>query len=185
VPCSASQSLIDRNRHIPNHRSELHRNRLARPHEIKVKAGTKFLRFARLPHAREKQYKLRDTELPGFFVLIGKRKKSFMAQGEFWRDGVREFAAQVKPGEFGDISTREARSKVKEALGSIARGQRPGESPRAIVGSVTRAQAPSYRAKLRRTRANAQPPTLVASTGRSVSHLHRIPPGPMLGVRRQ
>lgn len=97
--------------------------------------------IARLPHAREKQYKLRDTELPGFFVLIGKRKKSFMAQGEFWRDGVREFAAQVKLGEFGNLSTREARSKAKEALGSIARGQRPGESPRAMAGSVTLRQA--------------------------------------------
>jgi hypothetical protein len=37
----------------------------------------------------EKQYKVRDSELPGFFVLIGKRRKTFMAQGEFWRDGVR------------------------------------------------------------------------------------------------
>jgi integrase len=96
---------------------------------------------ARLPYAKEKQYKVRDTEVAGFFVLIGKRRKSFMAQGEFWRDGVREFAAQVKLGEFGDLSTREARSRAKEALGSIAHGQRPGESPRAITGSVTLRQA--------------------------------------------
>lgn len=59
--------------------------------------------IARLPFAREVQYKVRDSELPGFFVLIGKRRKSFMAQGECWRDGVREFAAQVKLGDFGDI----------------------------------------------------------------------------------
>ena len=32
-----------------------------------------------------------------------------MVQGEFWRDGVREFAAQVKLGDFGDMTTREAR----------------------------------------------------------------------------
>jgi hypothetical protein len=37
---------------------------------------------------REKQYKVRDSELPGFFVLVGKRRKTFTAQGEFWRDGV-------------------------------------------------------------------------------------------------
>ena len=67
--------------------------------------------IARLPFAREKQYKVRDSELLGFFVLIGKRRKSFMAQGEFWRDGVREFAAQVKLGEFGEMTTREARGK--------------------------------------------------------------------------
>ena len=96
---------------------------------------------ARLPYATEKQYKVRDTEVAGFFVLIGKRRKSFMAQGEFWQDGVREFAAQVKLGEFGDLSTREARSKAKDALGSISRGQRPGESPRSITGSVSLRQA--------------------------------------------
>jgi integrase len=96
---------------------------------------------ARQPYAKQKQYKVRDTEVAGFFVLIGKRRKSFMAQGEFWRDGVREFAAQVKLGEFGDLSTREARSRAKDALGSIARGQRPGESPRAIIGSITLRQA--------------------------------------------
>jgi site-specific recombinase XerD len=96
---------------------------------------------ARQPYAKQKQYKVRDTEVAGFFVLIGKRRKSFMAQGEFWRNGVREFAAQVKLGEFGDLSTREARSRAKDALGSIARGQRPGESPRAIIGSITLRQA--------------------------------------------
>jgi site-specific recombinase XerD len=97
--------------------------------------------IARLPYAKEKQYKVRDTEVAGFFILIGKRRKSFMAQGEFWRDGVREFAIQVKLGEFGDLSTREARSKAKDALGSIARGQRPGESPTTIAGSITLRQA--------------------------------------------
>jgi integrase len=112
---------------------------------------------ARLPYAKEKQYKVRDTEVAGFFVLIGKRRKSFMAQGEFWRDGVREFAAQMKLGEFGDLSTREARSKAKDALGSIARGQRPGESPRSISGSVTLRQAwERYRdAHMRRKGRNA------------------------------
>ncbi|MGA7719499.1 MAG: integrase, partial [Bradyrhizobium sp.] len=49
--------------------------------------------IARLPSAGEKQYRVRDTELSGFFVLVGKRRKTFMAQGEFWRDGVREFTA--------------------------------------------------------------------------------------------
>jgi hypothetical protein len=32
--------------------------------------------IARLPLAGQKQYKVHDTELPGFFVLIGKRRKS-------------------------------------------------------------------------------------------------------------
>src|SRR5450631_2284201 len=97
--------------------------------------------IARLPVAEKGQYKVRDTELAGFFVLVGKRRKSFMAQGEYWRDGVREFAAQVKLGDFGDLPTREARAKAKDALGSIARGQRPGDSPKALAGSITLRQA--------------------------------------------
>jgi site-specific recombinase XerD len=93
--------------------------------------------LARLPLASHKQYKVRDGELSGFFVLVGKRKKSFMAQGEFWRDGAREFAAQVKLGECGDISTREARSRAKDALGLIARGQRPGDETKMKPGAIT------------------------------------------------
>jgi hypothetical protein len=55
------------------------------------------------PYADNGQYRVRDADLPGFFVLVGKRRKSFMAQGEFWRDGIREFAVQVKLGELGEI----------------------------------------------------------------------------------
>jgi site-specific recombinase XerD len=95
----------------------------------------------RLPYAGEKQYRVRDSELSGFFVLIGKRRKTFMAQGEFWRDGVREFAAQVKLGHFGEMTARQARGKAKEALGLIAKGQRPGEAPKIKPGSITLRQA--------------------------------------------
>ena len=84
--------------------------------------------IARLPFAQEKQFKVRDTELPGFFLLVGKARKSFLVQGEYWRNGVREFAAQIKVGEFDDLTTREARRKAREVLGSVARGQRPGET---------------------------------------------------------
>lgn len=97
--------------------------------------------IARLPFAAVKQYKVRDNELSGFFVLIGRRRKSFMAQGEFWREGVRDFTAQVKLGEFGEITTREARGKAKEALGAITRGQRPGETPKIKPASITLRQA--------------------------------------------
>ncbi len=93
--------------------------------------------IARLPYATDKQYKVRDTELPGFFVLVGKKKKTFMAQGEFWRDGVREFSAQVKLGECGNVTTRAARSKAKVEIGSIARGERPGEEQKIKPGAVT------------------------------------------------
>ena len=57
--------------------------------------------IGRLPYAESGQFKVLDTELKGFVVVIGRRKKTFAAQGAFWRDGVREFAARKKIGEFG------------------------------------------------------------------------------------
>ena len=77
----------------------------------------------RLPYAKEGQYKVLDTELKGFVVVIGRRKKTFAAQGAFWRDGVREFAARKKIGEFGDITSREASAKAKDILAAIAKGR--------------------------------------------------------------
>nr|WP_158915798.1 integrase family protein [Caulobacter sp. S45] len=96
---------------------------------------------ARLAYAEAGQYSARDTELKGFFVKVGKRSKTFFVEGEFWRDGVRELRAMTKLGEFGDISTRDARSKAKEALGSIARGQRPGDDAKPKRGAVTLREA--------------------------------------------
>lgn len=92
---------------------------------------------ARLPYAAAGQYKARDTELGGFFIQVGKRSKTYMVEGEYWRHGVREIRAQVKIGEFGDITTREARTKAKDALASIARGERPGEAGKPRPGTIT------------------------------------------------
>ncbi|HEY2530244.1 MAG TPA: Arm DNA-binding domain-containing protein [Xanthobacteraceae bacterium] len=67
---------------------------------------------------------IRDTQLPGFFVMIGKRTKTFMAQGDLRVNGKRQ-SIRIKVGEVGEIKTREARAKAKELLGSIAKGVDP------------------------------------------------------------
>ena len=82
--------------------------------------------IARLPYADTGQYRVRDADVTGFLVLVGKRTKTFIAQGEYWHNGQREFSVRTKVGEFGHISSREAKSKAKEVLGAIARGERPG-----------------------------------------------------------
>jgi site-specific recombinase XerD len=64
-----------------------------------------------------------------------------MAQGDFWREGVREFSVRKKLGDFGDLTTRDARSKAKEILGAIAKGMRPGEVPKTKAGAITLRQA--------------------------------------------
>lgn len=97
--------------------------------------------IGRLSYAKEGQYKVLDTELKGFVVVIGRRKKTFAAQGAFWRDGVREFGARKKIAEVGDMTSREARAKAKDILAAIARGQRPGETASIRKGAVTLRQA--------------------------------------------
>jgi len=91
----------------------------------------------RLPMAQEGQYKVRDAEIKGFFVRVGKRKKSYMVQGELWRDGCREFSAQKKVGEFGLISARDARTKAKEYLIKFSKGEVPGDVTRPRPGAIT------------------------------------------------
>ncbi len=91
----------------------------------------------RLPLAAVGQYKVRDTELTGFLITIGKRTKTFMVQGEFWREGVREFSTRLKIGDFGSLSTRDARVKAKEVLSLMAKGVKPGEQARPGVAELT------------------------------------------------
>lgn len=93
--------------------------------------------IARLPLAEAGQYKVRDVELKGFFVRIGKRTKTYMVQGEHWHDGCREFAVQKKLGEFNALSARDARTKAKEMLVKFAKGERPDEPDKPRPGAIT------------------------------------------------
>lgn len=96
---------------------------------------------ARLPLAPEGSYKVYDTEVAGFFVKVGKRQRTFMARGEFWRDGVREFESSIKIGATDEMTARDARKRAREVIGGIAKGQRPGETAKTRVGEVTLRQA--------------------------------------------
>lgn len=97
--------------------------------------------IARLPYADQGSYNVRDQDVTGFLLRVGKRSKTFLAEGSYWRDGVREFQARVKLGEFGEITPKAARAKAKIVLGEIAKGQRPGEEPKAKKGALTLREA--------------------------------------------
>jgi integrase len=106
---------------------------------------------------------IRDTELPCFFVMIGKRTKTFMAQGDLRANGKRQ-SIRIKIGEAGEIKTREARARAKELLGSIAKGV----DPRPKAQSLSDAQENGFNP----TGANG--PTLRAAWARyRDSHLKR------------
>ncbi|HEY8005724.1 MAG TPA: integrase arm-type DNA-binding domain-containing protein [Methylocella sp.] len=82
--------------------------------------------IAGLPLAVSSQYFVRDTELPGFAVLVGKRKKTFVVQGDI-RKGAQRLSIRLKIGGVSEKTTREARAEAKELLGKIAKGIDPRE----------------------------------------------------------
>ncbi len=91
----------------------------------------------RLQLASEGSYKVYDTEVAGFFVKVGKRQRTYMARGEFWRDGLREFESTTKVGAAEEITARDARKRAREIIGGIAKGTKPGETAKTRVGEIT------------------------------------------------
>lgn len=86
---------------------------------------------ARLPAATAGQYRARDTELKGFYVVVGKRRKTFAVQGDLRRESKRASSITVTIGDAREMATREARATAKEYLAQISRGQHPKAEERA------------------------------------------------------
>jgi hypothetical protein len=85
--------------------------------------------IAALPLAATAQYLARDTDLAGFFLLVGIRIKSFMIQGDLRVRGQRQ-SIRLKVAEVGELSARDAKAKAKAMLGAIATGTDPREKKR-------------------------------------------------------
>ena len=81
--------------------------------------------IAQLPTPDDGWYLARDAELKGFFVVVGKRKRTFTVQGDLRKGGKRVSSIRVSIGNTSEISTRTARATAKEYLGQISRGQHP------------------------------------------------------------
>jgi len=86
--------------------------------------------IAQLPTPEEAWYLARDTELKGFFVVIGKRKRTFAVQGDLRRGGKRVSSIRVSIGNTSEMSTRAARGIAKQYLTQISKGQHPKEPER-------------------------------------------------------
>nr|WP_314121756.1 integrase arm-type DNA-binding domain-containing protein [uncultured Brevundimonas sp.] len=88
--------------------------------------------IAGLAYAKTGQYRVRDNELAGFFLLIGSRTKSFMIQSDL-RVGKTRTSIRLKVGEVGETSARDARANAKILIGRIEKGDdpRPPKAPRA------------------------------------------------------
>lgn len=93
------------------------------------------------------QYVARDESLPGFFVTVGARAKTYYAQGDLWQ-GARRRTVKVKIGRVEDISAREARAEAKAQLAAISKGRPPQGSvaaPKPDTGPTLREAWERYR----------------------------------------
>ena len=100
--------------------------------DIRVHLNDKVI--ARLPPALTGQYAARDIELKGFFVVVGKRKRTFTIQGDLREEGKRTSSVKIAIGDTGLFSTREARAVAKGYLVQISRGVHPTKSLADDVG---------------------------------------------------
>jgi hypothetical protein len=91
--------------------------------------------IAQLSSPNDGWYLARDTELKGFFVVVGKRKRTFTVQGD-----LRQEASAHHPSEFRlatRVKCRRARAIAKEHLAQINKGQHPKAGNRGVqVGAV-------------------------------------------------
>ena len=100
--------------------------------------------IAALPMHKGKQTIVRDTELSGFFVMVGSRSKTFMLQGDL-RQGELRQSIRMKVGHFGKITTREARAKAKALLGQISDGIDPRPKAEPSNTAVVTGRDPTLR----------------------------------------
>ncbi|MFG1230039.1 tyrosine-type recombinase/integrase [Xanthobacter wiegelii] len=96
----------------------------------------------RLPPPENGRYIVRDTELKGFFLVVGARKKTFTIQGDLRGEGKRAATVRVAIGDTSEMSTRAARAVAKEYLAQISRGQHP-KGERRISKATTAAALPT------------------------------------------
>jgi integrase len=75
-----------------------------------------------MPLATKGRYIVRDEDLRGFCIVVGRRRKSFMVQAEHWADGKRT-SKSIVLGHAGDLSARDARIQAKLLIAQIANGE--------------------------------------------------------------
>lgn len=78
-----------------------------------------------LPLAHDRPYIARDTDLGGFFVVIGKTSKTFTIQADLHGEDGSRTSIRMAVGEVGAINSRDARNKAKVLLGQIGKGEDP------------------------------------------------------------
>ncbi|MDT7044300.1 tyrosine-type recombinase/integrase [Candidatus Nitronereus thalassa] len=68
---------------------------------------------------------VRDTEVKGLMVLCHKRSKSYAVQGDIWRNKRKVKCIRITIGRTDWVSLRDARSRARELMAAISRGEDP------------------------------------------------------------
>ncbi len=68
---------------------------------------------------------VRDTEVRGLMVLRNRRSKSYALQTDLWRCRARIRTVRMTLGRTDRMTLREARSRAREVLAAISRGEDP------------------------------------------------------------
>jgi hypothetical protein len=86
----------------------------------------------------EGQYVVRDATQKGFYVLIGKRKRTFMVHGDLNVPGRPVKSIKVSVGDINDLTTTKARTIARGYLSEMAQGRhpKPKELPVVLEGSA-------------------------------------------------
>ena len=71
----------------------------------------------RIPYADQGQFVVRDIELAGFVVVVGRRTKTFSVHSEIWQDGKRK-AIKRALGIVGQMPAKDARRSARAILAS-------------------------------------------------------------------
>ena len=72
---------------------------------------------------------VRDAELPGFFVMVGKRTKTFMVQGDLRQNGKRQ-SLRLKVGEVGEVRIARSARQGQGVVGIDRKRSRPSAKGR-------------------------------------------------------
>jgi hypothetical protein len=72
--------------------------------------------------------------MKGFYLLVGKRRRTYMVQGDLRQNGKRAATVKVSVGDADQISVKEARLLAKAYLGEISRGRHPKEPEKPVKG---------------------------------------------------
>jgi len=83
--------------------------------------------IAHLPAPGDGWYLARDTELKGFFVVVGKRKRTFTVQGDLRQRGKRASSIRVSIGDDSELTTQAARARRNISLRSAKDSTRNDE----------------------------------------------------------